>query len=475
MGFGTARRTTLLAVTVGALPLCSCSTSLPAVSAPSGRALASAAPIATTTTRDGEGLMSRGESAAALRAVRAEGRARQFDRHLAILQREKEILSRGNKVELLVDGPATFAAMFAELEKARHRILLESYIIEADEIGLRLRDTLLRKRAEGVEVYLIRDAVGSFSTPREYFESLREGGVRVCEFNPLSALRRSFGILQANHRDHRKVLVVDGLLAFTGGINVSRVYSSASPAWRHRGAGGMADGWRDTHVRIEGPAAAQFVDLFRDTWQRQHCPDAERLARSGQHHGAISTEPAGERLVSVIGSVAGANSDRLYRTLLGAIVGATDSIHITMAYFVPDPQTLDALAEAALRGVEVVLVLPGYGDSLLALRAGQSHYSRLLDAGVRIFEMHDAFLHAKTVVIDGVWSTVGSANLDWRSFLHNDELNVIVLGEDFGTRMEALFAADVARSRQLSPQEWSGRGVARQWMERFSRLWEYWL
>ena len=242
MGFGTARRTTLLAVIVGALPLCSCSTSLPAVSAPSGRALASAAPIATTTTRDGEGLMSRGESAAALRAVRAEGRARQFDRHLAILQREKEILSRGNKVELLVDGPATFAAMFAELEKARHRILLESYIIEADEIGLRLRDTLLRKRAEGVEVYLIRDAVGSFSTPREYFESLREGGVRVCEFNPLSALRRSFGILQANHRDHRKVLVVDELLAFTGGINVTRPRGAtvAQAAWRTAGVTPMS-------------------------------------------------------------------------------------------------------------------------------------------------------------------------------------------------------------------------------------------
>lgn len=475
MGINTLRNASFMAIIVSGLPLCSCSSTLPRVSPSWGQALASATPIATTTTRDGAGLMSRGESAAALREVRAEGRARQFDRHLAILNRDMEILTRGNSVELLVDGPATFAAMFAELEKARHQILLESYIIEADEIGRRMQEILLRKRAEGVEVYLIRDAVGSFSTPPEFFESLREGGVRVCEFNPLSALRRSFGILQANHRDHRKVLVVDGEVAFTGGINVSRVYASASPGWRHRGSSGMADGWRDTHVRIEGPAAAEFVDLFRDTWQRQDCPDGEPLARTTQFHGAPSAQPAGERLVSVIGSVAGANSDRLYRTLLSAIVGATDSIHITMAYFVPDPQTLDALVDAALRGVEVVLVLPGYGDSLLALRAGQSHYSRLLDAGVRIFEMHDAFLHAKTVVIDGVWSTVGSANLDWRSFLHNDELNVIILGEDFGTGMEALFAVDVARSHQLSPEEWSGRCTARRWMERFSMLWEYWL
>jgi cardiolipin synthase len=161
--------------------------------------------------------------------------------------------------------------------------------------------------------------------------------------------------------------------------------------------------------------------------------------------------------------------------LLSAIAHAERSVHVTMAYFVPDPVTLGVLEDAARRGVDVRLVLPGFSDFWVVHAAGRSHYARLLEAGVRIFERRDALLHAKTVVIDGVWSTVGSANMDWRSFLHNDEVNVVVIGAGFGAEMEALFAADVARAVPVEADAWARRGLAERSKEGVARLLEWWL
>jgi cardiolipin synthase len=435
----------------------------------------SASPIVTTRVEGGDGLQTARESASVLREVRDEGRGRQFENHLAILQQAGETLSAGNDVQLLVDGPATFDAMFADLERARRRILLESYIFDGELIGRRMADLLLKKRGEGLEVRLIFDSVGSFDTPAAFFDELRAGGVAVCEFNPVSPLRRATGILQLNHRDHRKVLVVDDRIAFTGGLNVSSVYSSSSfGSRRNKGASPDEDGWRDTHVRIEGPAVREFIERFDDTWRRQGCA-GEAGALPEVDAGEIRPAEQGERLVAVIDSAADADTARFYRALLAAIEGATDSIHITMAYFAPDPQLVAGLKRAAARGVEVVLVLPGHTDSTLVLRAGQSHYADLLAAGVRIRERHDAFLHAKTAVIDGVWSTVGSSNLDWRSFLHNDELNVVILGREFGAAMERLFVRDLDQAEEIEAEAWGRRGAGRRLMEWLARLWEYWL
>ena len=429
-----------------------------------------------TTRVDGrDGVQPLRESARRLRDVRDEGRAAQFEHHLALLREAGETLSAGNRVELLVDGPATFDAMFRDLEAARRRILLETYIFEGEHIGRRIADVLLRKRAEGLDVRIIYDSVGSFATPATFFDELRDAGVAVCEFNPVSPLRCATGLLSLNHRDHRKVLVIDDRAAFTGGLNVSSVYSSASFGSRAaRSRPPEEDGWRDTHVRIEGPAVREFIRLHGDTWRRQGC-EGEAGALPEIDAAAVKPPAPGERLVAVIDSAADDKTSRFYRALLAAIAGATDTIHITMAYFVPDPQLLQALKDAAARGVEVILVLPGTSDSRLVLRAGQSHYAALLAAGVRIFERHDAFLHAKTAVIDGVWATVGSSNLDWRSFLHNDELNAVVLGRDFGRSMEDLFAVDLDHADEVDSATWDQRGVGRRLMESFGRLWEYWL
>lgn len=429
----------------------------------------------TTPLEGRDGVQPLRESARRLREVRDEGRAAQFERHLGLLREAGETLSAGNLVDLLVDGPATFDAMFRDLEAARRRILLETYIFEGEHVGRRIADVLLRKRAEGLDVRLIYDSVASFATPAAFFDELRQAGVAVCEFNPVSPLRRATGFLSLNHRDHRKVLVIDDRVAFTGGLNVSSVYSSASFGSRGgRSRPPEEDGWRDTHVRIEGPAVREFVRLHGETWRKQGC-EGEAGPLADIDAAAVTPPAPGERLVAVIDSAADEKTSRFYRVLLAAIAGATDTIHTTMAYFVPDPQLLQALKDAAARGVEVVLVLPGRSDSRLVLRAGQSHYTALLAAGVRIFERQDAFLHAKTAVIDGVWATVGSSNLDWRSFLHNDELNAVILGRDFGRSMEDLFAVDLDHADELDSATWGQRGIGRRLIESFGRLWEYWL
>lgn len=437
--------------------------------------------VATSTVQGSDGAKSPPASKAVLREVSGEGRHQQFEQHLAILKGQGETLFAGNDATLLVDGPETFDAMLEAIIGAKQRILVESYIFDNQGIGEQMADAMLRKRDEGLEVRLIYDSVGSFETPVEFFDRLREGGVAVCEFNPVSPIRRATGLLEFNNRDHRKVLVVDDRIAFTGGINVSRVYSSGGSGLGSEPADAASgEPWRDTHVRVAGPSVREILSLYEDTWHRQDCDDQlpSLIANEAPKvtDGAVATPPElGERLIAVIGSKAEDEASPLHRALLAAVEGATDSIHITMAYFVPDDRTLGALAAAAQRDVEVKLVLPGRSDSMLVLRAGQANYSGLLAAGVRIFERYDTILHAKTAVIDGVWTTIGSSNLDFRSMLHNDELNVVILGREFGAKIERLFEADMKEAVEITSEAWAKRGVGRRLMETFGRLWEYWL
>lgn len=418
-----------------------------------------------------DGQQSAQQGAAAIRAVQSEGRAALLQHHITMLGSLGEFTTSDNATRLLIDGPATFTAMFADMERAKHTIFMESYIFEDAVLGERMAALLKRKAAAGVEVRLIYDAVGSLSTPRAFFDALGQAGVRVCEFNPVhpgSLLR----VDKLNHRDHRKITIVDGKTAYTGGINVSDVYSAGSSTFLRRSKDDGEKpkrGWRDTTVRIQGPAVTDFSMLFADTWKRQACDKPPALAERSR------TPLAGDRLVTVLGSTPADAEPRIYRVLLTAVSGARKSVHMTMSYFVPDGQTVDFLSAAARRGVDVTLILQGTSDSELVLRAGQSYYDELLAAGVRIYEMSDTLLHAKTAVIDGVWSTVGSSNVDWRSFLHNDEVNVVVFGAEFADEMEQLFQLDLSRSERITPELWQDRGVWRRTQERFGRLFEYWL
>ncbi|MCK7494317.1 MAG: phospholipase D-like domain-containing protein [Comamonadaceae bacterium] len=287
--------------------------------------------------------------------------------------------------------------MFAAIERARHSVLLESYIVEDAALAQRLADLLARKRAEGVAVAMIYDAVGSIGTRREFFDGLRADGDLVCEFNPVNPAATR-GYWKITHRNHRKVLVVDREIGFTGGINISSVYSSGSFGAR----GGARDpdtGWRDTQIELQGPAAAALEDMLRATWERQRCPGT--LAPPPVRALPVAA-PAGPHLVRIVPSGPEEPYSRLYTLLLAAIDAAERSVHLTMAYFAPSGEMIEALTDAARRGVDVQMVLPSRSDFRPVLHAGRSHYGDLLEAGVQIHELQDAVLHAKTAVIDGV-------------------------------------------------------------------------
>ena len=358
----------------------------------------------------------------------------------------------GNKVILLQDGEATYAAMFAAIRTARDHINLESYIIEDDEIGRQFADLLLAQQQQGVQVNVIYDSFGGMNTPAAYFDRLRQGGINVVEFNPINPLIAK-GQWLFNNRDHRKLLVVDGRIAFIGGINISNVYSSSPGSRRAKKALGSAIDWRDTDLQIEGPVVGELQKLFMDTWAKQQ---GKPLA--GRNY-FPELKAQGKDIVRAIGSTPDDPYSLIYLTLISAIGNAEREIHLTNAYFVPDPRLLKALSDAAGRGVDVNLILPSQTDSNIVFHAGRSHYSALLKAGVKIHERGGALLHSKTALIDGVWSCVGSTNLDWRSFLDNDEVNAVILGRDFGLQMKAMIARDLAASKAISAEDWANRSL----------------
>jgi cardiolipin synthase len=270
---------------------------------------------------------------------------------------------------------------------------------------------------------------------------------------------------QVNNRDHRKLLVVDGRIAFLGGINISSDYSSGSAARRSARPADSKIAWRDTDLQVEGPVVAELQKLFIESWQKQH---GKPLAQKAYFP---VLKPEGRDIVRAIGSTPDDPYSLIYLTLVSAIGNADKQVYLTNAYFVPDVQLLKALTDAAARGVDVRLILPSHSDSAVVFHAGRSYYSVLLEGGVKIYERLGALLHSKTAVIDGVWSTVGSTNLDWRSFLDNDEINAVVIGRDFGQRMQEMFAADLAASQAIDLQRWESRSPILRIKEWMARAW----
>lgn len=392
-----------------------------------------------------------------------------FDVHLAI---EESVsgspLTEGNKVDLLQDGPSTYQSMIKAIEAARDHINMETYILDDDEVGQRFAAALIAQQHKGVQVNLIRDSVGTLGTPSAFFSRLTDAGIKVLEYNPINPVTAKAG-WDVNQRDHRKLLIVDGRIAFLGGINISSVYSGGSFSSHSKTRPNGDLPWRDTDLRIEGPVVADLQKLFIGTWTAQK---GEPLA---PRHYFPPLERKGTEVIRAIGSSPDEPFSQIYATLISALHSAQTEIWLTNAYFVPDPQLLEALKEAAARGVDVKLVLPSSTDSWLVFHAGRAYYSELLEANVKLYERRDALLHVKAAVIDGVWSTVGSTNLDWRSFLHNDEVNVVVLGTGFGKKMQAAFMADLAKSNEIKLEKWQRRSLVLRAKEQMGRLWEYWL
>jgi cardiolipin synthase len=393
-----------------------------------------------------------------------------LERHLAIEQAlSDKPLSIGNKVVLLEDGAQTYTAMLAAIRAAKHHVHMETYIFEADDVGKQFAAALADRARAGLDVRLIYDAAGSFKTPKDFFKDLAATGVKVVEFNPLSpGTVLKGGLDELNHRDHRKLTVVDGRVAFLGGINISSVYGSTSlGARKDEDEPVEKRPWRDMQTRIEGPVVTDLQRAFLEQWARQKKEDA---AGDGEYMPQLSAQSS--HVVRVIeGSPEQQNVNAMYVTLISAIENAEKEVRIMNPYFVPHESLRKALEGAARRGVDIRLVLPSYSDSRLAYHAGRSYYGDLLEAGVRIFERKDRMLHAKAAFVDGVWSTVGSTNLDWRSLLYNDEINVVVIGPEFARQMSQVFDADIAQSEEITREKWRDRSIKDRFKEFGARIW----
>jgi len=383
-------------------------------------------------------------------------------RHLGFEQAISDVpLVVGNKVTLLKNAGQTYDAMLTAIHGAQNNIDLETYIISDGQIGQMFADALIERAHHGVQVNLIYDALGSLETPESFFDRLRKNGIAVVAFNPLSPFAaKHWSWRKLRHRDHRKMLIVDGRSAFTGGINISEVYASAIRATETKA---LPADWRDTDIEVDGPAVAEFQKLFVADWY---------------HEGGIPLDPRryfpkvpaeGKHIVRVIGSVP-EQFPLIYVDLISALVNSETNVYITDAYFAPDRQMRRALKNAAQRGADVRLLLPSRSDEPFIVSAQRSHYHGLLKAGVKIYEWSGTMLHAKTATIDGVWSTVGTPNLDWWSIARDNEVNAVILGHRFGDEMNLMFKNDLEDSRQIDLAQWKERSLPERLKEFFAEL-----
>ncbi|HEV2263501.1 MAG TPA: phospholipase D-like domain-containing protein [Stellaceae bacterium] len=390
-----------------------------------------------------------------------------LDRHLAIEQAVTGVpLIAGNRTTILHDGGETFAAMFDAIRNAQAAVNLEFYTFEDVESGgEHLGALLVAKRAQGVAVNILYDSYGSMDTPPEFLKSLRAAGCLVLQYNPIDPLHAR-GAYRPNDRDHRKILIVDGLTAFVGGVNLYTGYQGHPHSELVGSGGDTSVFWHDTDLEIEGPAVVALQQLFVQHWIDQGGPPLD------QSTFFPPLRRQGSEVLHVLGSTPSQPVPAYYATILSAITNAEQRIWLTTAYFVPTDDELDDLESAARRGVDVRLMLPSQSDSPSAFDVGRSYYDDLLEAGVKIYEIQNEVLHSKTAAIDGVWSVIGSSNFDHRSVLFNDEVDVVVLGRATATQLEAEFQADEAKSRTIDATTWSHRPFGERIRELFTRLWQ---
>jgi cardiolipin synthase A/B len=357
----------------------------------------------------------------------------------------------GNRVDILLNGQEIFPAKLAAIRSARRTINYAQYVFESGKPAEEITAALAERCRAGIQVNVLVDAVGALAMPAELRTEMTEAGCRVETFRPL----RPFTIDRFNYRNHRRILVVDGVVGVTGGSGISGKWS---------GNGKQAGHWRDTDVRIEGPVVEQLQGAFAENWL-----EATGVAIGGPtYFPRRRLDYKGDVDAQVVRSSPAGGSSAMYTVFLLALSSAQRSIHITNPYFVPDEKMTRTLLDAARRGVKVVLLIPGAIDHNLVRQASRSAFGRLLEGGVLIYEYRPALLHAKTMVIDGIWSTIGSTNLDHRSFALNEELNVVVYDSDVAGRLEGVFQQDLANSRQVTYGDWSDRGLTSRFLELLS-------
>ncbi len=363
-----------------------------------------------------------------------------------------------NRVKILKNGAQAFPAMLEAIEGARKTINLEFYKISSDATGWGFAKSLVQKQMQGCEVRLIYDSIGSMDTDPELFYYMKSNGIKVLEFNPYMPFgSRQWGWWQ---RDHRKMIIIDGKTGFAGGINITDEYASA---------GENTGNWRDTGLLIEGPGVRDLQRLFVSSWVSR----GGDMINGKQFFPHI--EARGDIMVKILGSKERKHRRIIRRAYMKAIKHAKKYICIENAYFLPDRGILRVLKNAKKRGVDVWLILPKISDITAVLYASRSLYARLLKWGVKIFEWQNTVLHSKTAVIDDIWSTVGSFNIDRISITHNLEVNVMVINEDFGRAMKAMFVEDMNYCSKIDPGEWGKRSLREKILEKLFYFIRHWL
>ena len=353
----------------------------------------------------------------------------------------------GNSVEFLLNGEQIFPSMVEAINGAQRTITYAQYFYEEGPVARDIAEALAERCRNGVGVSVLLDSFGALAIPTEYTDLMQRSGCHVAYFRPLA---QTF-FRKANNRNHRRILVVDGRIGFTGGSGVSRKWM---------GNGRVEHHWRDTDVRIEGPVVEYLQGAFAENWL-----EATGMVLGGEAYFPRPLEPRGQVHAQIVKSSPAAGSTGLYTTFLLAVSAARRSIYITNPYFVLDAKMSEALRQAAGRGVRVMVLVPGAIDHNIVRQASRRGFGRMLRSGIQIFEYAPALLHSKTMVIDGVWTTIGSTNLDNRSFAVNDELNLIAYSSAVGRRMEQIFMNDIALSRPVTFEDWKARGFMAKLLE----------
>jgi cardiolipin synthase len=377
-------------------------------------------------------------------------------RELAFLQTMHALtgasMSHGNAVELLRNGVQIFPSMLNAIRMAKRTINLEFYIYWDGDIGRQFAEALAERARAGVQVKIILDAVGSAQTSQSLVDFLLRNGVDVEWYHPL----RWYTLSRVNHRTHRKLLIVDGRIGFTGGVGIADNWLGDADSKDH---------WRETMIRVEGPVVTQMQFAFMDNWVKSR----GEILTGLDYFPAIDN--CGTHTAQVIKSSPSEGSSTVKLLYIISIVSATKSILISNAYFIPDRDTLRALEGAVRRGVDVRVIVPGeFTDVPVVRQASRWHYERMLAHGIRIFEYQPTMMHAKTMVVDGIWTTIGSSNFDDRSFRLNDEVNVNVYDEGVAEQMQLMFDDDLARSHEVTLRRFFHRPKFERWKERVAEM-----
>lgn len=369
----------------------------------------------------------------------------------------------GNRVRLITNGDVAFARMLDAIGAAERSVWLEMYWFAADGIGRKFFSALDAAARRGVEVRVLYDDLGSFGTPTRYFDGLRQAGAAVLAYNPLSPLERRFRLAKLSRRDHRKVLIVDHRVAYTGGLNIGDEWCDNEER----------PGWRDEVVELQGPVIDQLSEAFIDSWSEQAEPDSPlRLLQA-----ATSNEGKSERQgvpIAVLTQSGYRQRRQAVRAYVHRLRHARQRVFLANAYFVPTRTIVRNLAEAARRGIDVRIILAGESDIPLVRLASRAVWARLMKAGVRLFEWQGCILHSKLAVIDGEWVTVGSFNLDYVSLL-NRELNVAILDESFGGEVEREFEQALLRCVEVDYTTFKQRSIGARLLERLAYAFRAWM